>query len=205
MGSTHAMQHPEAIGWVCSYIPEELIIASGLTPYRLLWLLAFPYYPGVLVGSLERCDCKKSFLQPQWSVARGQWSVKSETYDKLLALEAVTHDFLQVRLERDFRMLAVDDELCSVFAESEVVSLIAEDTPAPLICRGICRSVAKRTLAMLDRIGREPKIAMSGGVAYNQGVVRELERELSQKLFIPDRPQTLGALGAALFARDLEQ
>jgi activator of 2-hydroxyglutaryl-CoA dehydratase len=58
---------------------------------------------------------------------------------------------------------------------------------------------------MLDRIGREPKIAMSGGVAYNQGVVRELERELSQKLFIPDRPQTLGALGAALFARDLEQ
>jgi len=39
-------------------------------------------------------------LQSQWSVARGQWSVKLETYDKLLALEAVTHDFLQVRHSR---------------------------------------------------------------------------------------------------------
>ena len=95
--------------------------------------------------------------------------------------------------------------LCTVFAESEVVSLIAEDTPTPLICRGICRSVARRTLAMLERVGREPPIAMSGGVAFNVGVVRELEKALSRKLSLPERPQTLGALGAALFARDKHQ
>jgi activator of 2-hydroxyglutaryl-CoA dehydratase len=55
---------------------------------------------------------------------------------------------------------------------------------------------------MLDRVGREPKLAMSGGVAFNQGVVRELEHLTGCKLFIPENPQIMGALGAALFAAE---
>jgi len=97
---------------------------------------------------------------------------------------------------------ATISSLCTVFAESEVVSLIAEDTPVEVICKGVCRSIAKRTVSMLDRVGREPKLAMSGGVAFNQGVVRELEHLTGNKLFIPDNPQIMGALGAALFAAE---
>lgn len=97
---------------------------------------------------------------------------------------------------------AAISSLCTVFAESEVVSLIAEDTPVEVICKGVCRSIAKRTMSMLNRVGQEPKIAMSGGVAFNQGVVRELESQIGSKLVIPDDPQIMGALGAALFARD---
>jgi len=90
--------------------------------------------------------------------------------------------------------------LCTVFAESEVVSLIAEDTPVEAIAKGVCQSIAKRTVSMLERVGREGTIAMSGGVAMNAGVVRELESMLGCRLKIPDNPQITGALGAALLA-----
>ena len=90
--------------------------------------------------------------------------------------------------------------LCSVFAESEVVSLIAEDTPPERIARGVCRSVAQRTRTMLDRVGVRREIAMSGGVSHNSGVVRELERAIGARLRIPAEPQIIGAYGAALLA-----
>jgi predicted CoA-substrate-specific enzyme activase len=90
--------------------------------------------------------------------------------------------------------------MCTVFAESEVVSLIAEGLPVGEIVRGLCDSIAARTAALVDRVGREKKIAMSGGVAKNVGVVRALERALGTKLVIPPDPQIVGALGAALIA-----
>ena len=92
--------------------------------------------------------------------------------------------------------------LCSVFAESEVISHIAEDTPMEVIARGVCSSIAQRTLSLLERVGKEEKFAMSGGVAKNTGVVKELERSLGNKLQIPEDPHTIGALGAAMFAAD---
>lgn len=92
--------------------------------------------------------------------------------------------------------------LCSVFAESEVISHIAEDTPMEVIARGVCCSIAQRTLSLLERVGKEEKFAMSGGVAKNTGVVKELERNLGYKLYIPEDPHTMGALGAAMFAAD---
>ncbi|MCK8603696.1 acyl-CoA dehydratase activase [Desulfoferrobacter suflitae] len=92
--------------------------------------------------------------------------------------------------------------LCTVFAESEVISLIAEGRPVEEICRGICESIAVRTVSMLGRVGRHGKIAMSGGVAKNVGVVKALERALGARLEIPPEPQVVGAIGAALIARE---
>jgi predicted CoA-substrate-specific enzyme activase len=92
--------------------------------------------------------------------------------------------------------------LCSVFAESEVVSLIAEDTAPERIARGVCQSVAQRTRTMLDRVGVRREIAMSGGVSHNVGVVRELERALGERVLIPREPQIIGAYGAALLAAE---
>jgi predicted CoA-substrate-specific enzyme activase len=97
---------------------------------------------------------------------------------------------------------ATISSLCTVFAESEVVSLIAEGRPVEEICRGICESIASRTVSMLGKVGRNGNIAMSGGVAKNVGVVRALERALGVRLDIPPEPQVVGALGAALIARE---
>jgi len=90
--------------------------------------------------------------------------------------------------------------MCTVFAESEVISLIAEGKQVFDIVNGISLSISGRVLGLLDRVGGEGEIAMSGGVAKNIGVVSAIEDKLGVKLHIPKEPQIIGALGAALIA-----
>ena len=91
---------------------------------------------------------------------------------------------------------------CTVFAESEVVSLIAKGVPVEDIAAGIHRAIARRVGAMARRIGVVPPVAFAGGVAKNVGVVKALEEELGVKLIVPEEPQIIGALGAALLATE---
>jgi activator of 2-hydroxyglutaryl-CoA dehydratase len=83
-----------------------------------------------------------------------------------------------------------------------VVTLVAEGVPREEIVAGICRSIAKRVGGMARRVGVEPPVAFAGGVAKNVGVVRALEEVIGETLIVPDEPQIVGALGAALVARD---
>ncbi len=94
--------------------------------------------------------------------------------------------------------------MCTVFAESEVVSLIAADQPKEVIIRGLHDSIADRILGLVNRVGIEEEVTLTGGVAKNQGVARALEERLGIKLFIPPEPQITGALGAALLAANLK-
>ena len=75
--------------------------------------------------------------------------------------------------------------LCTVFAESEVVSLVGADHKTADICRGLHISIAKRITAQVKRIGLEEEVVMTGGVAKNIGVVKELERNLGCKIRPP--------------------
>lgn len=90
--------------------------------------------------------------------------------------------------------------LCTVFAESEVVSLIGADHKTPDICKALHISIAKRVSAQAKRVGLEETVVMTGGVAKNIGVVRELEKKLLCTIRIPEEPQIIGALGAAIIA-----
>ncbi len=92
------------------------------------------------------------------------------------------------------------NSICTVFAESEVISLRAEKKPVQDIIAGIHKSVAKRILAMSTQIGILRPITMTGGVAKNLGQKKALEDTLGFKLLTPKEPQIVGALGAALFA-----
>ncbi len=92
--------------------------------------------------------------------------------------------------------------MCAVFAESEVVSLIAAGNPREEIIRGLHDSVADRTITLGKRVGAQPPVAMTGGVAKNAGVVKALEEKMETELFIPEEPQIIGALGAAIIARE---
>lgn len=87
---------------------------------------------------------------------------------------------------------------CTVFAESEVISHLANKEKIPNIIAGIHDSVAKRTAGLARRLGVEEIVVMSGGVAQNAGVVRALEEELGVMIKIPPCVQLIGALGAAL-------
>ena len=92
--------------------------------------------------------------------------------------------------------------MCSVFAESEVISLIANNREKADIANGICRAVANKSYSLLKRVGLEEEFMMTGGVAKNAGVVRAVEEKLGTKLCICPEPEIVGAAGAALYALD---
>lgn len=89
---------------------------------------------------------------------------------------------------------------CTVFAESEVISQLANGADIPSLVAGICESVAVRAGALAKRIGVRPEVCMSGGVAKNGGVRAAMERELGCRIRYSEYAQVTGALGAALFA-----
>lgn len=93
---------------------------------------------------------------------------------------------------------------CAVFAESEVISHVhrVPPTPMPDIAAGIYYSVVSRVMALCKRVGIEKDIAVTGGVALNTGLVAILEKELGTRVFLPEVPQTVAALGAAVIARE---
>ena len=93
--------------------------------------------------------------------------------------------------------------MCTVFADSEVVSLVARNKAIPDIVHGLNNSVASRAAALFRRVKGAPVCMMTGGVARNAGVVKAIETALDLPLYIHEDAQVCGALGAALFAADL--
>jgi len=87
---------------------------------------------------------------------------------------------------------------CTIFAESEVVSLIHEKTSKADIARAIHDSIANRIASLTRRLGIQRDVALMGGVAKNVGFVNSLQRTLEIELLVPEEPEFVGALGAAL-------
>lgn len=103
--------------------------------------------------------------------------------------------------------LLADSELnissmCTVFAESEVTSLIAKGENRQQIARGLHASVIRRIAGMVNRVSSDGDIAFTGGVAKNPCMHKLLEEKLGRTIRLPDDPQRMGALGAALLAAE---
>ncbi len=92
--------------------------------------------------------------------------------------------------------------MCATFAETEVISLLAEGHSKPDVLGAVHAAIASRTAGLVGRVGKRAPIVMTGGVAKNVAAVHHIETSLGQKLVLPPDPQIAGALGAALFALD---
>ncbi|MBP5093796.1 MAG: 2-hydroxyglutaryl-CoA dehydratase [Abditibacteriota bacterium] len=93
--------------------------------------------------------------------------------------------------------------VCTVFAESEVVGLVAKGVPPEDIVKGLCLSVARRVGSMAARLKAKGPFVLTGGVAKNGGVAEALSGVLKSEVFLPREPQTVGALGASIIAERL--
>jgi len=89
---------------------------------------------------------------------------------------------------------------CCVFAESEVVTLIHAKTSKDDIAKAIHDAIAGRISSMVLRVGVEKDVVLIGGVALNPGFGPPLEKELNTKMIVPEYPEFVGALGAAVIA-----
>jgi predicted CoA-substrate-specific enzyme activase len=93
---------------------------------------------------------------------------------------------------------------CTVFAESEIISLIAHGAPVDSILRGLHRSLVSRLVAMIRASGLRPPLMLCGGVARNAAVRAMLEEDLGVAVEVPPHPQLMGAYGAALLALEAQ-
>ncbi len=114
------------------------------------------------------------------------------------ALELDLEDFGKISLEST-KSIPMNAQ-CAVFAESEVVSLVHAKTPKQDIARAVHDAIASRIVSMVRRVGINKDIALVGGVSYNPGFVDSLNRGLEADVIVPDNPEYVGALGAAIIA-----
>ena len=93
---------------------------------------------------------------------------------------------------------------CAVFAESEVISHVHRDPPTPMedIAAGIYYSVVTRTMSLCKRLGVSKDVAVVGGVALHEGLISIVSEEFGFEVLVPDNPQIVAALGAAVIARE---
>ena len=94
--------------------------------------------------------------------------------------------------------------VCTVFAESEVISRLAVGEKIDDVARGVHVSIAKRVAGMGGRVGYEPQIVMTGGVALNEDVVRALSDEIGYDIEVVPHCQSVGAIGAAVIGFELK-
>lgn len=91
---------------------------------------------------------------------------------------------------------------CAVFAESEAISRIADGVSKEDIIAGVHDSIALKIQGLINKLSWEKDCAMVGGGALDKGLVKSIEDKLGIKLLVPDNPQIVQALGAALLARE---
>jgi predicted CoA-substrate-specific enzyme activase len=91
---------------------------------------------------------------------------------------------------------------CTVFAESEILSWLGKGRKVEDILLGVHQSIASRSIGLLRRVGIEPEVTFTGGVARNVGMIRTLEQGLGVKLNVGPESHYIGALGAALYSLD---
>lgn len=97
------------------------------------------------------------------------------------------------------------NSMCTVFAESEVISLKNQGVPPKDISKAVHLSVVERLIGLLHRISYNKKVVFSGGVANNPCIVTLLEDLLDTKLLISSPPDIVGAVGAALYAEEISK
>ena len=121
----------------------------------------------------------------------------------------VTAAALSIRLEdmgdislRATRKIAISN-LCTIFAQQEVVALLSRGEKLENILAGLHEALASRVAALARRLGIEPDLVLTGGVAKNIGMVKAMKESLGCDILVPEEPLLTGALGAAILANEI--
>jgi predicted CoA-substrate-specific enzyme activase len=91
---------------------------------------------------------------------------------------------------------------CTIFARQEVVARLSEGVRLEDVVAGLHDAIASRVAGMARKLKIEPDVILTGGVAKNIGVVKAMEENLGQRVFVPEEPLLTGAVGAAMLGKD---
>ncbi len=122
-------------------------------------------------------------------------------FDVMARALEIDLDDLGARALRSTKPLGLSS-VCTVFAESEVVGMVARGETVEDIAAALCAVAADKVVALAHRVGIENPVTVTGGVPKNVGFLRALEKQLGVKVNVPQEPQIVGALGAALIGAE---
>lgn len=181
--------------FVNEHLPEAMCIAKGVD-----WLL--PSTRTTLdMGAVKSLALKCHYGRPIKIARNDNCATGTGKYlsvvSKILGIEIEEMADLSLRSKEDVEVQST----CTVFAESEVISLLHMKSRPEDIAKGALRGLAKRLYALLLGVGLEKDVTLVGGVARNKGLVAILEELLGHNVLVPPEPQIVAALGAALIAR----
>lgn len=148
------------------------------------------------ISLFENGKVKKFEMNDRCAAGTGKFL---EIMAKTLGFEMDDFGREALKAEKDVHI----SSMCTVFAESEVTSLIAKGQNRQEIARGLHASVVRRAAGMINRVSSEGDIVFTGGVAKNPCMTALLGKHLGRRIHIPPDPQLVGALGAALLAREV--
>jgi len=164
----------------------------------------FPYAQTVLdiggqdskaISLHENGKVKKFEMNDRCAAGTGKFM---EIMAKTLGFDIETFGREALLAKKDIQI----SSMCTVFAESEVTSLIAKGQNRQEIARGLHTSVVRRVTGMINRISSTDDIVFTGGVANNPCMQSLLTKHLDRDILVPEDPQMVGALGAALLANE---
>ena len=95
------------------------------------------------------------------------------------------------------------NSMCTVFAESEVISLIANGVKREVIANALHNSIVNKVTSLIMRVGKKEDVVFAGGCARNKCIRDIFEERLQSKIFVHENPDMLSALGAALYAKEM--
>jgi predicted CoA-substrate-specific enzyme activase len=152
-------------------------------------------------------DVKAISLAPDGSVIRFEMNDRCAAgtgrflENMARALEYTVEEFGDLALSAQSSVRI--NSLCTVFAESEAVSLLGRGAPAASVALALHEAAAQRVAALARRAGCQPPVVFCGGGALNRSLVALVQEALGADLLLPRHPQGVGALGAALHAQAL--
>ena len=179
--------------------PEFLCLAKGAT-----WL--YPSTKTALdIGAEKSLAVKCRQGRPMGFASNDRCASGCGRYLEMLAkiLELELEEIGPVSLHS--REVVEVKSQCAVFAESEIISLIHMKKKPEDILRGVYRGLILLTYPLLAKVGLEKDLVLAGGVARNIGVVKALEEQVNFKVLVPENPEIVGALGAALVAKEKKE
>ena len=189
----------EALSFKANYLREPLCLAKGICWQK-------PSIQTVIDIGAQKImviRCKKGI--PLKIARNDQCALGTGRYLRMVS------DLLRIPLQEMGKRAQIGSQCvevlstCAVFAESEIISLIHSKNKPEDILAGVFRSLASRIYGSLLQVGIENDVAFVGGVARNEGIVWAIEEKIHTKVLVPEEPEMVTAMGAALIAKEKMQ
>ncbi len=195
-----------ATGYGRHLAAENKLADEVITEIRAYAIGAHHLYPDVrTILDIGGQDSKVISVKPDGGVARFEMNDRCAAgtgrflENMATALELKVEAIGPHAMAADGKAIQISS-MCTVFAESETVSLLGKGERSEQIALGIHQAIVKRVGAMVRRAGLQPRLVFAGGVAQNPCMQVLLAGELGIPVTVPANPQTVGALGAAILA-----